>query len=127
MLAEVGNGVVDTSVASFGISQERNEIVDFSPVLFKGIVTLILRQPSYSDLTIYPHILEFLNPSWIGIGVAYVIVWLTVLFAITVLKQNNFMQGEHSKWLIVIQDSLTLCLKAYISKVILSNTINCSN
>ena len=49
MIAEVGYGLVDTSIAGFGSTLERHEIVDFSPMIEKVALTLMIKTPKRSD------------------------------------------------------------------------------
>ena len=52
MLAEVFEGVVDTSIAGFVITEARKEIVDFTQDLFGFENGPIIRRPSKRDLSL---------------------------------------------------------------------------
>ena len=51
MLAEVYEGIVDTSVAGFVQTLPRSEIADFTQGLFEADVAFFIRRPSKRDLS----------------------------------------------------------------------------
>lgn len=51
MLAEVYDGIVDTSVASFTPTQERLEFADFTQEMFGWENSPFIRRPSKRDLS----------------------------------------------------------------------------
>lgn len=53
MLAEIYEGIVDTSVAGFGQSIPRIEIVDFTQALFVPQQILFIRSPSKGDISLH--------------------------------------------------------------------------
>ena len=53
MVAEVGYGIVDASIAGFSRNLERYEIVDFTQGLVQVIITLMFKTPEKSDQISY--------------------------------------------------------------------------
>ena len=53
MIAEVGYGIVDASIAGFSRSLERYEIVDFTQGIVQVIVALMFKTPEKSDQISY--------------------------------------------------------------------------
>ena len=53
MIAEVLSGDVDTSIAGFLNTQERNQYIDFTQGIFKNTEALIIRTPVKSDQISY--------------------------------------------------------------------------
>ena len=51
MLAEVSEGLVDTSIAGFEQTLPRFEVVDFTQELFGNDVAFFIRRPSKRDLS----------------------------------------------------------------------------
>ena len=53
MVAEVGYGLVDASIAGFSRNLERYEIVDYTQGLVEVIITLMFKTPEKSDQISY--------------------------------------------------------------------------
>ena len=53
MIAEVGNGLVDASATGFASTYERNEIVDFAPMIDTSEQRIIIKTPKKSDYISY--------------------------------------------------------------------------
>ena len=53
MVAEVGYGIVDASIAGFSRNLERYEIVDYTQGLVEVIITLMFKTPEKSDQISY--------------------------------------------------------------------------
>ena len=53
MVAEVGYGLVDASIAGFSRNLERYEIVDYTQGLVQVIITLMFKTPEKSDQISY--------------------------------------------------------------------------
>ena len=53
MVAEVGYGIVDASIAGFSRNLERYEIVDYTQGIVQVIITLMFKTPEKSDQISY--------------------------------------------------------------------------
>ena len=52
IIREVQDGYVDTSVAGFSATLERSEIVDFSQSVFKSVISVIMKKPRKTDVSL---------------------------------------------------------------------------
>ena len=53
MIAEVYEGIVDTSVAGFGQSLDRYEVIDFTQGLYRPDTVFVIRTPSKHDFSLH--------------------------------------------------------------------------
>ena len=53
MIAEVYEGIVDTSVAGFGQSLDRYEVIDFTQGLYRPDTVFVIRRPSKHDFSLH--------------------------------------------------------------------------
>ena len=51
MIAEINGSIVDTSVASFSMNGERNQLVDFTQGVFQNRIGLLIRTPSKHEIS----------------------------------------------------------------------------
>ena len=109
MLSEVLSGYVDTSVASFSFTLERNEYLQFSLTITKMMSTVLIKTPQYSDFTLSYHIAEFLYDSWIILFLLYITMFVILIVLIHRKKQPNEQQ--------CLENAAEICLKAIISRV----------
>ena len=86
MIREIIDGFVDTSIAGFVHDLSRNNVVDFSPALFRSIRTIIIRKPSKRDFHMHYFTLEFTNDSWILI----IFLYLFVIFSFCLILKILF-------------------------------------
>ena len=119
MIREIIDARVDTSIAGFVRDVERDQVVDFTPGIFKSILTLVVRKPSRNDFSMRYFVLEFTPYSWALILLAYLafmvcftfITYFLMLFNVEDTKECN---SIFKKALI---SSLEVCLRAFVSKV----------
>ena len=52
MIAEINSTIVDTSVASFTMNTERNQLVDFTQGVFQVRSGLLIRTPSKHEISL---------------------------------------------------------------------------
>ena len=52
IIREVQDGYVDTSVAGFSATLERSEIIDFSQSVFKSVISVIIKKPRKTDISL---------------------------------------------------------------------------
>ena len=117
MIREIIDGFVDTSIAGFVHDLSRNNVVDFSPALFRSIRTIIIRKPSKRDFHIRYFTLEFTNDSWILIILLYLFIIGSFGLILKILFRYELellrLKSSHKAWL----KSLDICFNAFINKV----------
>ena len=119
MIREIIDARVDTSIAGFVRDVERDEVVDFTPGIFKSILTLVVRKPSRNDFSMRYFVLEFTPYSWALILLAYLAFMVCFTFVTYLLMLFNVedTKGCSSVFKKALNSSLEVCLRAFISKV----------
>ncbi len=105
------SGKYDVSVAAFYVTPERNEVVDFLPVIDVGYHGVIIPRPTGSDLTVENYIKEFHVFGWIAILLSYIFVWI-------LLSMLLLMDCSQSRLIESLFTSFYIVLRAMIGKVI---------
>ena len=111
-MAEILEGRVDASVAGFARNLERDELVDYTPGLYKSIVTILIRRPSQEDFSLRYFTLEFTANAWKLLLLVYTILILISCGIIFVLysKPNTVYYA--------VSNTIKLTFRALIQKVI---------
>ncbi len=115
MLAEIRDGEVDVGAAGFSVTYERAKVVDFSSVPDKTITSLLIKRPNDNDASMHYHTLEFTWTVWIGLLVLFIVAW--ILMAVLVYGLLVYGQDFENPFVTSMLQSLSICLRAYISKV----------
>jgi uncharacterized membrane protein YhaH (DUF805 family) len=118
-LDEVGKGIVDTSVAAFSYTLEREEVAYFSAGFFHSRISVIVRRPNDRDVSLRYDLLEYKTESWLLILLGYLSIWICLSVILFVLLLNNIEKQKLTQSIFAtsLTGSLTVCLRAFISKV----------
>ncbi len=116
MVAEVRDNLVDTGTAGFSITDQRMEIVQFSKMTMQTIIALLVKRPDEDEPGFHYHTLEFTQNVWIVLAIGYLAMWLFMFFVFHSLKRTAKPCQNESVYSSFC-DSLSLCLRTYISKV----------
>ena len=79
ILGEVSQGLVDTSLAGFVVTEARDRFVSFSPGIYKTAYRAFIRKPQDTDFSFFYHIGQFLPGTWISLIMFYTLCFLTIL------------------------------------------------
>ena len=110
LISEILEGSVETSVAGFARNLERDELVDYTPGLYKSIVTILIRRPSQEDFSLRYFALEFTSESWYGLLIAYIITFF-------ILSGIIFTHWKLDRVSETVTLALQVTLRAIINKV----------
>jgi hypothetical protein len=88
MFKHMIDGNVDASVAGFGVSKDRSEVVDFPAFRVKSQLGVFVRRPKAGDISIQAYLSEFSTTAWFSVAVYLACVFLA-LFAIMKQTQNG--------------------------------------
>ena len=112
---------VDTSIAGFIRDLPRNEVVDFTPGIFKSIRTIVIRRPSRHDFSLRYFTLEFTLASWFLILSGYLAIMCFFLITLYVLFRFKLEENKSttSQFTEACYKMLDVCLKAFLNKVII--------
>ena len=83
LLGEVAYGIVDTSLAGFVVTKERDEFVSFSPGIFKTANRAFIRRPLDTDVSFVYYVGEFLPQTWILVLIFYFVSWISIIAALS--------------------------------------------
>ena len=114
MLAEIIDHSVDASVAGFIVTFERAKVTQYSTLTDQATSSLIIQRPNENAASTNYHTLEFTPNVWIGLLVTYVFLWIfmaMLTFGFGASKKSG------SSFLSALIQSISICLRAYISKV----------
>ena len=124
MIREIIDNRVDTSIAGFTRDVDRNEVVDFTPGIFKSILTIVIRKPSRNDFSMRYFVLEFTPISWAFLLLVYTLCFVCfsiVTYILMYFNVENTTKGSKyesgSMFKKALKSSLEVCLRAFISKV----------
>ena len=120
MIREIIDARVDTSIAGFVRDVERDEAVDFTPGIFKSILTLVVRKPSRNDFSMRYFVLEFTPYSWALILLAYLafmVCFTFVTYFLMLFNVEDTTKECNSIFKKALISSLEVCLRAFVSKV----------
>ncbi len=109
-LGDIIAGKHELSVAGFTQTLERNEVVDFLPVIDNGFRGVIVPRPTGSEITVQNYTKEFRPVGWIAILLAFVILWLFISLLL-------FMDQKQSRPLESLFVSSYIVLRAMVGKV----------
>ena len=112
MLGEVYQGTVDTSIAGFIVTEERDEFVAFSPGIFKSATRVFIRTPKDPDFSFFYHVGQFLPTTWISLLTFYSLCLLFIFLTFWKLSTTTLMTAT--------KNSIQIVSKAIIS---MGNTV----
>lgn len=96
MLGEIYQGVVDTSIAGFAVTEERYEFVSFSPGIFKTATRGFIRKPKDTDFSFIYHIGQFLPTTWISLLTFYALCLLFIFITFWRLPTSLWNASKNS-------------------------------
>ena len=108
MLGEVTQKIVDTGIAGFAVTDERDDFVSFSPGIFKSTTRAFVRRPHDTDISFIYHVGQFLPQTWFYLSMFYFSCFLIFLMLLV------FLSNSCSKSL---ANSLEVVLRGVISMV----------
>ena len=114
LLSEVSQGLVDTSIAGFVVTEARDRFVSFSPGIYKTANRAFIRKPQDTDFSFFYHIGQFLPGTWISLMTFYSICFLTIFISLL-----YFLSPRKA-----LSNSFQIVSKAVIS---MGNTVKKSN
>lgn len=118
LIREIIDEEVDTSVGGFARNLERDEVVDFSPGIFRSMATVFVRKPSKHDLSLRYFTLQFTSESWVLICLGYLIFWMafaSLVYFLIVFRVER-VKSKDPFWF-ALKTSLEVCLRSLIAKV----------
>ena len=116
LISEILEGSVETSVAGFARNLERDALVDYTPGLYKSIVTILIRRPSQEDFSLRYFTLEFTSQSWALLLCAYIITFF-ILSGI-IFTHEKLENTEENTSTDSVLDSVTVALQVTLRAII---------
>jgi hypothetical protein len=110
MVREVHDNIVDIGVVGYSVTEQRATLVDFSSLIIKDTLSLLIERPQDSDMSIMYYTSEFANYAWILLACSAVFIWITT----TVILEKSSTQ---TSFLTSVMTTLAITSRAYLGKV----------
>ena len=102
MIGDIMNGNADILVAGTAVSKERSEVLYFSMMALEVQLSLLIKRPLATDITLQPYTAEFTSSIWMIMLPAILgLILLTISF-LSIVYSNSLWSSREKLWISVL-------------------------